>query len=193
MKESENASDSFAAAQLEKLRLEIAELKRKSKWESRVAQFIPVITTLVAIGGLWWNVNQFNIQQRANSLRDGQTREREIKKAFWEKQMALYIEASDAAAKIATLPVGRKDREKAEERFQQLYWGPLVLVEDEGVKDAMMKFNRCLQGLDERCRPEDLKNLSLLLANKCRASIKNAWKVELKEISIPPDTPGRLP
>lgn len=203
-------------AQLKKLELEIEELERKKTWQYKLSQYIPLITALVAVGGLLLNTQQFlsaqkaqsekeekvkiqeEKQQKETSEREAEAKEREFRKPFWEKQINTYFEAANVAAVIATLPAGNIDRKKAEERFRQLYFGPLVLVEDEEVMKAKVSLYNCLDELDEECTSEPsktfrLQTLSLGLANKCRASIGTSWTVDLKNLYLQNEKQERLP
>lgn len=49
---------SLSAAQLEKLNLEIENLKRHSNWEDRLVKFLPMIATFVAVAGFFFTVWQ---------------------------------------------------------------------------------------------------------------------------------------
>jgi hypothetical protein len=60
----ENISDAIARAQLQKLSLEIEGMRNKSKWDDRVARYIPLITTLVAVIGLSLSVWQSHLAQQ---------------------------------------------------------------------------------------------------------------------------------
>ena len=179
--------ESIDELQIEKLKLEIQELKNKGKIGYKLIQLIPLFTILVAIGGLWWNVQQFNNNQVTQARNEKTTNEREFRKPFWSKQIDLYFEATNTAATIATLPDENPDRKKAEEKFWQLFYGPLVSVEDESVMKAKVAFGRCLDEIDIECeslpvKSSKLKTLSLELANSCRDSIGKSWNIELNNL-----------
>jgi hypothetical protein len=57
-------TDSLAAAQLEKLLIEIQNLKKKNKWDNIVASYTPLISVLIAVGGFLFGIYQFQKQQR---------------------------------------------------------------------------------------------------------------------------------
>lgn len=203
--ESNTETSRIEEAQLTKLNLEIEDLQRKRSWAHWLLQFLPLLAILVAAGGLWLSASQFfaaqetraqseatarataEQQRKETSERDTASRENEFRKPFWDKQLALYFEATNVASTIATLPSADPERKDAEKRFWQLYWGPLVAVEDEGVKVAKLHFRNCLKGYDVKClsepgRTDQLQSLSLALANSCRASISKSWKVELDNL-----------
>jgi hypothetical protein len=186
--------------ELQKLRLEIEELKTRNKWYGQLGQFLPFLTVLVAAIGLLISNAQFNrkleeeravreIEANRQADRDAKSREDEFRKPFWEQRLKLYIEAADAASTIATLPSQNSDRKKAVEKFWRLYWGPLISVEDLEDSKAMVDFGNCLEGFAEECRTEEerpfkLKELSFNIANQFRKSLAESWNVELKNLPM---------
>lgn len=179
--------ESLEELQLEKLKLETQDLKSKRKLAFKLIQLIPLFTILLAIGGLWWNIQQFSNNQKTQARNEQTSNEREFRKPFWSKQIDLYFEATSATAKIATLPDENPDRKKAVETFWQLYYGSLVTVEDEFVMKAKVAFGKCLDEIDEECespsvKSNKLKALSLELANSCRNSIGKSWNIELNNL-----------
>ena len=110
------------------------------------------------------------------------TSEKQFRKPYWERQLALYFEATEAASSLATGDV-EQQLEEAKKKFWILYWGPLALVEDREVEASMVQFAETLakyeNGTD--CR-EELKNRSLALAHTCRESIGKSWKMELGKL-----------
>lgn len=119
---------------------------------------------------------------------------RESQKPFLEKQLQYYVEASKVAAKLAILPLqspaGTAPEETwdwAKQRFWELHWGELVVVEDKDVRLAMAQFGRQVSEV-EKCRPRieecldaqaRLKSLSLDLSRAIRASIQSSWGYNL--------------
>lgn len=82
--ESKNTNEAIAGAQLEKLNLEIQELKNKDSFANKLPQYIPLITTLIAVGGFCFTVYQFFEAQNKDRLakeearnKDSLVRERE--------------------------------------------------------------------------------------------------------------------
>jgi hypothetical protein len=182
----------------DKLKLEIQSLTSKG-WADKVEKYIPVITALIAVAGFWFGVYQFYRQERTAAdkfkteltselRRANETKELELRKPFWEKQLQLYFSASEAAATIATSKK-KEARAAAEAQFWMLYWGPLAIVEDAGmtesgdavVEQAMVNFGNCLSEA-EKCNASELNQRSLLLAHKCRESVGKSWKVKLADL-----------
>ena len=148
---------------------DLSDAKQKL-WETR----LKIIAALGVIIGGWWAVHSYNT-----------TAERELRKAFWEKQIVLYFEASEATTAIATLPPDSPARKIAIDRFWQLYFGPLRVVEDdENVGNAMISFGVCLtrpgdSGPEKDCTQDELQQKSLRLAVHCRLSIAANWNRKL--------------
>ncbi len=98
---------------------------------------------------------------------------------FLERQLTLYLEASASAAKIATLSDG-SEREAAKQRFRELYWGELAVVEDPGVERAMVAFGTVLRS-EQANQPnsDSLLRAALDLAHAARDSLKTSWDADL--------------
>lgn len=164
-------NDDLQSAQLEKLRLEIAELKQRRHGAGKLTDWIPIMTALIAVAGFLGGIVQNNA-----------TREKEFKKVFWEKQLQNYMDASGLAAKMVTTS---KDDEKdaAYRQFQEIYQGQMVLVEDVEVKDAMKHFIEVF--IDYRHDPglqDDAQTAARILARTCRESLSKSWDVKLEKL-----------
>src|SRR5260370_12841440 len=104
-------------------------------------------------------------------------KEQEFRKPFWEKQLQLYFDATEAASTMATSKDARR-RDLAGDRFWELYWGSLAVVEDAGletatdakVEAAMVHFGSCFNGMDE-CDQGEKEQRSLALAHTVRDTI----------------------
>jgi hypothetical protein len=205
-KTSPGSDDAKSEAELEKLHLEIQALQRRSHWADRAIRYIPLATVVITVAGLCFGIYQFGVQQnsaRAASIvqqdrefterekvrearvqeqeREQKLRERELFKPLWQRQIALYFEASGVAATIATTTNNAK-RDAAVERFWQLYQGPLVIVESKGVSGAMVNFGRCLDGSEE-CLGQELGQRSKALATQVQESLSNSWAQGLGRFS----------
>jgi hypothetical protein len=69
---------------------------------------------------------------------------RESKKEFSEKQQQVYFRLLRATATIATEKPGAPDRLPAEDVFWRLYWGEIIMVEDDGVAKEVDAFSNVL-------------------------------------------------
>jgi len=178
----------------EKRRLEIEELRWKVGRLYRTVQSISIFTTVLAVAAFVVSLYQIS-NESANARRaeasargaEAAAREREYRKPVWERQLAVLFEVSDSAAKIATSPPDDPERKRAEARFRQLYWGQVVLAENEELKEQLVKFKNCLDGISDDCASEEtksdrLRDLSIFLTNKCRAAIATTWEVSLADL-----------
>jgi hypothetical protein len=81
--EDKQLGDSLAAAQLEKLKLEIEHLKKNNGWEKRIALYTPLLSILIAVGGFLFGIYQFQrVQQvQQNQIIDEQQKDRLAREA----------------------------------------------------------------------------------------------------------------
>jgi len=128
-----------------------------------------VAATIIAISGFLFGVWKF-----------AEESERGFRKPYWEKSISLYFEATSATATIAST-TDETERSAAINDFWRLYWGPLVLVEDNQVSAEMIKYGNCLKN---DCSPADLKRLSFSLAKAARQSLAETWNVRLDELVV---------
>ncbi len=121
------------------------------------------------------------LAQRQQSIQDF---ERETRRPFIEQQFKLYGEAVAVASRLARAA----DRdlhpppEEDHQRFWELYWGPLAMVEDTRVEAAMVVFGRSLEDYAGERGTECSKMLnqaSLALAHNARQSLEKQWGVKL--------------
>ena len=90
---------------------------------------------------------------------------------FLERQLRLFKEATQTVAFLATTS-DSPDRAKRLERFWQLYWGELALVEHGKVDSAMVAFGNALNaGADQK----RLQQLSLNVTYACRNELAESW------------------
>jgi hypothetical protein len=141
-------------------------------------------------------------------------RHREVARSFAEKQLALCLDATEAAATIAASynhVFGISDHElhKSSRRFQELYYGSLATVEDDDVANAMIEFQEIAhkEGWGNSNHNEDnLETKQRLdceiinLADACRKMIQSNWEIrilspstttKLKASTAPPDSKVR--
>ena len=104
----------------------------------------------------------------------------EAAKPYLEKKLAWCEEAVDRAARIATTePPLPEDVQ----RFRQLYWGVMGLIENKDIEDTMDAFDQGIRDgipavLGSKLNGSDivtLSKLSLDLAHACRAELAAEW------------------
>lgn len=132
------------------------------------------------------------------------TRRLEARRPLLELQFDLYQEAVAVASRLGTVVCEADDRAcvrgylKDCQRFLDLYWGQLAIVEDRRVEQAMIAFRRAFKDRHEAlCAPDHideiatrdkrtgdadgtpLAHLSLRLAHCVNASLQDSWGVDL--------------
>ena len=143
---------------------------------------IKIVGVLLAVAAFWDGIRRYNdsrdaeARMAADRAREAQVITlRESRKPFLERQLALYFEATRAASQLATLRAGAQ-RDRARQRFWELYWGELGLVEDDEVAKAMRDFGDALIQVEQGKATRDaLFQLALTLAHRCRASLQSGW------------------
>lgn len=134
------------------------------KWDV-VIKWLGVIGVL--LGGGWTIYTYHNqqkelqAQQRAAHEADASARRKELNSFVFQQQTTLYLDAARAASTLATaldpqsdLPtsITHQKLEEERQRFEQLYWGDLVVVEDRRVEIAMVTFRECLIKNGKNCK-----------------------------------------
>jgi hypothetical protein len=114
--------------------------------------------------------------------------EKQFRKPLWERQIDLYMAATQAASTLATTDPEREEWAAARARFWNLFWGELCVVEDDRVEAAMVKFGEYLDAFEKAPGPdrpklrEMLKECSIILAHRCRESLGVTWKADLSSL-----------
>lgn len=112
------------------------------------------ITVLVFLFGL---VQYFHTQQI------------EASKPFLQRKLQWCEEATETAAAIAR----GKAQSGKEERFWQMYWGVMGMVENRSVGAAMVAFGDALKS--GTTNQDVLSSLSLRIAHACRGEMADDW------------------
>lgn len=174
MSATESPDEQLKVEQLRKLRLEIEGLERKNRWWIRIAEYLPLITTIIAVAAFTFGI----IQYRSNQ-------EKEFKKSFLSKQLELYSEVSSSAARLAVLD-DSDERNKEFIHFKELYHGNLRMVADKKVYDEVQSFLNTYMNLrTERTRQREIEDASRRLASICRESVQQTWEVPLQSLDLP--------
>ena len=133
-----------------------------------------LVTAAVAVGGLVFT----GVSIVGTQKREAETRRLQAREPFLRRQLELYAEATRAASRIAHPSGIEKSDAEARQRFWELYWGELALVEDRQVEAAMVQMGECLNTGD--CAPcgGSVQKCSIALAHACRASLAISWGVD---------------
>jgi len=111
-------------------------------------------------------------------VKDAKTRRIEAQQPHLERQLALYTEACREAVCLATSD-DDGERAKAAQRFWELYWGELCMVESREVERAMM---RCGKALQEEAKQDELQSASYELAHALRSSLEASWGFRIRRM-----------
>jgi hypothetical protein len=144
------------------------------------ARFVDAMTKLVAVvavavGGGWTLYTYLNAREDA-----ARTALIEARKPFEVKRLELYLELSSVTA-ILVESKDKSELKKASERLANLYWGPMALVADKNVQQAMTNFGRCLDLPDSGCIHDSLPELAGKLNQASRDCLAAGWDVYLPE------------
>ncbi len=104
----------------------------------------------------------------------------DARKPFLEKQLAFCIEASSAAALIAVTQV-EDTYEENRETFLKLYYGPLAIVENSALAQAMVAYKNVLLPLDFDADRSKLNTPSIEIAHQCRDLVQGSWRYKAVE------------
>jgi hypothetical protein len=123
---------------------------------------------LVAVlASAYWTVHSYNqsraselVQQQYTQKQDEQARTKDLNAFIFQHQATLYFDAARSAATLADAldpysdnrtAIDAKTLKAERERFDQLYWGELVVVEDRRVEMAMIAFRECMLLDGKKC------------------------------------------
>jgi len=126
--------------------------------ENNLESRLKVIGVVVTVVSLLFAIAQFTWNQSV-----------EAAKPYLEKKLAWCEEAVETTSFIATAdPISGTVKTQ---RFKQLFWGVMGMVENENVSTAMSNFNTALNNQDT----SKMKSASLDLAHACRQELANSW------------------
>ncbi|QIF02168.1 hypothetical protein [Roseimicrobium sp. ORNL1] len=169
--------DNVVTQSLEWQRLELEREKLRFERQGVLFRYVAI---LGAIGTFIWGAyTHFDGLRREQAKQAGE-REQAIavqkiaaSQPFLERQLKLFEEATQVAAYLSTVS-DSPDRAKKSERFEQLYWGELALVEKGPVEAAMVQFRKALMA---GAPLEELRRHSLAIAHACREELAESWGV----------------
>ncbi len=152
----------------------------KSRFEY-VERFIKILQGAAIIAGIcvsyFTYVQQKKEDNRIEEERNHQTA-KEYKKAFYEKQLQYYAEATEAAATLVTEDIGTPDYIKARKDFLRLFWGKLCIVEDKDVEASMITFRDVLNEYEASPTAATLRQMeqaSIKLGHNARRYTLEHW------------------
>jgi len=179
-----------------------------AKLRDLARRFGPTITLVIAVvGSVGSGVAYLDskIEHARRKIEDANKEQRELlfnvkkefQKPFYQRQMDLCLEASNAASTLATSS-DRKVAEEAYASFWRLYYGPLAAVEQSEqstdtspqVAGKMVDYGQMLKDSckNRPCPSSEFEQASLQLAHECRRLFRQAWEDPL---FVAPPASGR--
>ncbi|MEQ8332533.1 hypothetical protein [Nisaea sp.] len=126
---------------------------------------IKAFVALVGLAGFVFGVGKFLEVQAV-----------EAERPYLEKKLAWCEEAVETTSRIST---SAEPSQKDIDRFWQMYWGVMGLIEKKSITSAMVEFGAGLKTLPlAEAGSKDLpsmKRKSLALAHACRRELSEEW------------------
>jgi hypothetical protein len=148
--------------------------------------FSGVTTVGLVLGGLGTIIGYFisRSKDRDEYHLQSTVAQAEANKPFFTHHLEICIEASSAASTIGSPTAAAEDKKKAVAEFQRLFYGPMVIVEGDKVRRAMVYFSECLPNVDS-CVPTTEWRADLI-AQACRDEETENWNLNLAPKSVQP-------
>lgn len=161
-------------------------------WLAFLQGVLPVVSAVAA--GLWVAATYLQDQREQAAAREAlavrqqseleqqnRIRSFEAGQSFRDKQFDLYMETAAVVGRLVTVAPESAAWDDAAQRFWQLFWSELSVVEDDGVKSAMQDFAPPLRavadatGAEKAAAQSRLQQPAYHLAQALRASIRESW------------------
>jgi len=163
--------------------------KQMSLWIKILTAAGAIIVFLVSFGQ-WLDARRTALGQERQAFEEQQFQhKKDYQRAMFDRQTALYFEASDTAASIASTS-DQIQRRKATDRFNALYFGGMVIVESPGVEQAMVRFHKCMEAQGKDCV---LSNEALAIGCTTRRSLRKTWGVDFGKLETDDEYCKQLP
>lgn len=152
-------------------------------WDSVVKNIgvLTAVATLVGSAVAFFVQRADDIDQRTLQA---QAVERESKRVFLNKQADIYFETVPLVSRLANAESRSSIDAADEQRFWEIFWGELGMVEDAGVARAMDLFGQSLNAFQGRIAlprcAEQRKSISLTLSHCVRKSLGQNWGVDFQ-------------
>ncbi len=127
-----------------------------------------------------WELNKFDYQRKLDAL----SKAREAALPFLKLRMDRYQEAVKVAGVLADKERHTPEQyNSAEQRFWELYWAELSMVESDGVERRMVKLKNALYPQSENTKVQDAV---LRLAQEIRRSTALSWGIKTLDTPFEP-------
>ena len=131
--------------------------------ENKLEARLKLIGVIVTVASLLFAIAQFTWNQSV-----------EAAKPYLQKKLQWCEDAVDAASFIATADAATTSAAtlgEKKQKFSQMYWGVMGMIENASVSKAMSDFNTALNNKDEG----RMKEASIALARACRQEMADSW------------------
>jgi hypothetical protein len=153
-------SDRSISPEIEKLELEVQELRQKLRWDAKFGRLNSVLASLILVLGFVVGILQYNDARR-----------QEFKRRFWEKQLETYSAVASSASRLSTLS-SDSARIMEYDRFSQLYNGDFVLIADDTAFYAAQEYlQRYTEYMADPRKQDRTKRQSRAMANAFRYAL----------------------
>jgi hypothetical protein len=143
-----------------------------------------IVSAIGLIAAGCWTVSQY-FQSRAREheayKHQVESAAVEAAKPFNSKQLEVYVELTEAAARLAEVGLPKTDQITNRRHFDLLVNGPFKLVAGEAVNKAVSEFYLCLN--ENKCPDGRLDHYSRNIARSCRESVAKSWNITLEPLS----------
>ncbi|MES0492089.1 MAG: hypothetical protein ABUK01_19025 [Leptospirales bacterium] len=137
------------------------------KLELAVKLLATILTLISIFVGIWL----FNHEQSINDIN-------EFKRNMWHTRMNIYMKTSATASRIANSTEKKELLKKYINDFYALYWGDMIIVQDEKVGIAMKNYHLEIQDfLIGHSEVDRLKIRAYELSEAFKTSAKESWEV----------------
>lgn len=160
----------MAPAEIEKAKLGLERERIGLERQKSIFTLLSVAGACLTFG--WSAFTYFDTQKR-----QAEARKIEASKGFLDRQIKLLEEATSLAARLAIArPEDRKPKDV--DRFWQLYWGELGMVEKGGVESAMFRYGALLDASADSPSKSTLGKAAIDIAHAARDELAQSWKVD---------------
>lgn len=159
---------------IRKLQLEVEDLERKTG-QRNLGVLGHIGTILLPYAALIFTVYQFGdgLERQAKAQEDATNRA--FMSPILERQANYYFAAVTAAAQFVSSSDGRIKRQAAD-RFLELYWGPIVMLESPSIVNGMNTMKFCIER-ESLCSDAERQMLTLYLGSALQKDYFNSWRL----------------
>jgi hypothetical protein len=124
--------------------------------------------------------------RRLEVEKQAQIRGFELQKPFLDEQLKLYFETAKVVGNLATLDQNDPKWREALQRFDELYWSELSMVEQSTVESAMVRLRQAIDMYRGSGQSKgEVQFRSYCLAHAIRDGVRQTWIVNIEGTGFP--------